>query len=230
MRRADEVFEFEQRATRSPMVEQVWQTRSGADDRFISAAVSHWEMVVTRLADTNEVVVRGPETRATAAAIPPDATFFGIQFSLGTFMPRLPPGRLVDGSLTLSPATKRSVWLDGVRVEIPEPDDVDAFVARLVDAGALVRDPVVAAAADGSAQPLSPRSIQRRVARATGLRLGQIRQIRRAQAAVQLLSGGMDALDVAHRAGYADQPHLTRSLRRFAGQTPGEIATSAGAS
>lgn len=47
---------------------------------------------------------------------------------------------------------------------------------------------------------------------------------------MQLLSGGMEVLDVAYRAGYADQPHLTRSLRVLAGQTPGEIATSAGGS
>jgi len=30
-------------------------------------------------------------------------------------------------------------------------------------------------------------------------------------------------LDVIARAGFSDQPHLTRSLKRFAGQTPGEI-------
>lgn len=70
MRRADEVFEFEQRMALSPMVEQVWQTHSEADGRFISAAVSHWEMVVTRLPDATEVTVRGPETTATAATIP----------------------------------------------------------------------------------------------------------------------------------------------------------------
>ncbi|HEX5195259.1 MAG TPA: helix-turn-helix domain-containing protein [Solirubrobacteraceae bacterium] len=230
MRRADEVFTFEQRAARSPMVEQVWQTRSEPDARFISAAVSHWEMVVTRLSDATEVTVRGPETRATAATIPRDAAFFGIQFSLGTFMPRLPPGPLVDRALTLSPATTRSFWLDGFRIEIPAADDVDAFVDRLVRAGVLVHDPIVSAAARGSVQDLSSRSVQRRVARATGLRLGQIRQIRRAQAAVQLLSRGVCAIDAAHRAGYADQAHLTRSLKRFVGQTPSQIAAPAAAS
>jgi AraC-like DNA-binding protein len=29
---------------------------------------------------------------------------------------------------------------------------------------------------------------------------------------------------VARRAGYVDQPHLTRSLKRFVGQTPSQIA------
>ena len=31
--------------------------------------------------------------------------------------------------------------------------------------------------------------------------------------------------DVTHEAGYFDQPHLTRSLRRLIGQTPLELRT-----
>ena len=65
------------------------------------------------------------------------------------------------------------------------------------------------------------------MARATGLTRGVIRQIRRAEAAAELLARGVPAVDAARRAGYADQPHLTRSLRRFVGQTPSQIAISA---
>ena len=226
MRRARDVFTFEQGAAASPMVEQVWQTHSEPDDAFISVAVSHWEMVVTRQGASAQVTVLGPETTATAATIPQDAEFFGIQFSLGTFMPRLPPGPLVDRALTLPPAPRSSFWLDGSRFAIPGMDDVDAFVAALVRAGTLVHDPVVPAAVGGGVQALSARSVQRRVARATGLTPGAVRQIRRAQAAVELLADGVSPLDAAYQAGYTDQPHLTRSLRRFAGQTPAEIATA----
>jgi AraC-like DNA-binding protein len=31
-------------------------------------------------------------------------------------------------------------------------------------------------------------------------------------------------LDAVHEAGYFDQAHLTRSLKRLIGQTPGQIA------
>jgi hypothetical protein len=208
------------------MVEQVWQTHSESDDGFIAVAASHWEMVVTRHPDTTQVTVLGPGTHAQVAPIPQDAEFLGIQFSLGTFMPRLPPGPLVDRGLTLPAASKGLFWLDGSRLEIPGMDDVDAFVARLVRAGILVHDPIVSTTVEGGAQVLSARSVQRRVARATGLTPGAIRQIRRAQAAVELLVGGVSPLDTAYQAGYTDQPHLNRSLRRFAGQTPGEIATA----
>jgi hypothetical protein len=224
--RAAEVFEFEARVARSPMVERVWRTRSAPDASFVSVAVSHWEMVVTRRDGAAQLTVLGPETRATTASIPEDAVFLGIQFSLGTFMPGLPPGQLVDRGLTLPLATKTSVRLDGYRLELPGPDDVDAFVAKLVRAGLLVHDPVPLAVLQGEVQGLSARSVQRRMARATGLTRSAIRQIRRAELAVRMLSGGVPPLDVAHHAGYADQPHLTRSLRRFVGQTPAEIAAS----
>ncbi|HEY3726177.1 MAG TPA: AraC family transcriptional regulator [Solirubrobacteraceae bacterium] len=227
MKPAVEVFTFEQRSARSPMIERTWQTRSEPEESFVSVAVSHLEIVVTRQWGTAQLTVRGPETRATTASIPEDAVFFGIQFSLGTFMPSLPPGQLVDRSLTLAQATKASFWLGGSRLELPGPDNVDLFVARLVRAGLLVHDPVAAAALRGNVQGLSARSVERRVSRATGLTRGAIRQIRRAERAVELLSRGVPPLDAAHHAGYADQPHLTRSLKRFVGRTPSQIATSA---
>lgn len=209
------------------MVEQAWQTRSEPEESFISVAVSHWEMVVTRLGGAARLTMRGPETKASTASIPQDAVFFGIQFSLGTFMPSLPPGQLVDRSLTLPRASKTSFWLDGSRWELPGPNNIDVFVDRLVRAGLLVHDRVASAALQGDVQALSNRSLERRVSRATGLTQGTIRQIRRAERAVELLSQGVPPLEVAHHTGYADQPHLTRSLRRFVGQTPSQITTSA---
>jgi hypothetical protein len=227
MKRAVDLFAFEGRSSRSPFVEEIWQTRSEPEEFFISVAVSHWEMVVTRQRGTARLTVRGPETKATTAPIPEDAEFFGIQFSLGTFMPNLPLGQLVDRSLTLPPATSASFWLDGSAWELPGPDNADVFVDRLAGAGLLVRDPVASAALQGDVDALSTRSVERLVSRATGLTQGAIRQIRRAERAVELLSRGVSPLDAARQAGYADQPHLTRSLKRFVGQTPSQIVTSA---
>jgi methylphosphotriester-DNA--protein-cysteine methyltransferase len=48
-------------------------------------------------------------------------------------------------------------------------------------------------------------------------------QIERARYATNLLREGVSILDTVHQAGYFDQPHLTRSLRRRIGQTPAEI-------
>ena len=208
------------------MIEQTWQTRSEPEESFISVAVSHWVMVVTRQRGTARLTVRGPETKATTVAIPQEAEFFGIDFSLGSFMPGLPPGKLVDSSLTLPSATKTSFWLDGCEWEFPGPNNADVFADRLVRAGLLVHDVVASAALQGVVEGLSTRSVERRVSRATGLTRGAIGQIRRAERAAEMLCRGVSALEVAGQAGYADQSHLTRSLKRFLGQTPSQIATS----
>lgn len=77
--RAAEVFEFEGHAARSPLVDQVWRTRSAPDRSFISVATSHWEMVVTEQEGVARLTVFGPETRATTASSPrtPRSSAFG---------------------------------------------------------------------------------------------------------------------------------------------------------
>jgi AraC-like DNA-binding protein len=227
MKRAAELFVLEARRSCSPLVEETWWTRSEPEDRFISVAAAHWEVVVTRRRGTALVTVRGPETRATTVPIPRDAEFFGVRFAAGTFMPGLPPGDLVDTTVTL-PVTAGSFLLGGTAWQLPGPDDADApaFVRELAREDLLVHDPVVAEALRGDVRGWSTRSVERRVARATGLNRGTIARIRRAERAVDLLSWGMPPADVAGRTGYADQPHLTRSLRRLVGQSPSQIGRS----
>jgi AraC-like DNA-binding protein len=226
MKRAVELFDLKTRPSRSSMVEETWQTRSEPEESFISVAATYWEMVVTRQQGTAWVTVRGPETRATTVPIPQDAGFFGIRFSVGTYMPGLPPGRLVDRAITLPTATAGSFRLDGSAWKLPTQDTADVLVDRLVRAGLLVHDPIVAEALHGDVEGFSTRSLERRVARATGLSRGAIGRIRRAERAVELLSRGVPASEVTYRTGYADQPHLARSLRRFVGQTPSQIGSS----
>jgi hypothetical protein len=226
MKRAVELFRIERRPSPSPLVEETWRSWSVPEDFFISVAASHWQMVLTRQRGRPWLTVRGPESKATIVPIPAGAAFFGIQFSLGTFMPGLRPGELLDRTVTL-PATDTSFRLGRWEWDLPAPDNVDELVDGLGRTGLLAHDPVASAALRGEGAGLSTRSVQRRVARATGLTQGTIRQIRRAERAVELLAGGVPVPHVAIRAGYADQPHLTRALTRFAGQTPSQIATGA---
>jgi methylphosphotriester-DNA--protein-cysteine methyltransferase len=66
-------------------------------------------------------------------------------------------------------------------------------------------------------------TIQRRFLRATGVTQATVRQIERARYATLLLQQGTSILDATYEAGYFDQPHLTRSLKHFIGQTPAQI-------
>ena len=222
--RAVRLFSFEEREPESRLASKVWRTRSVPHPAFISVAIPNWELVVTRQRGRTTMTVRGPETRASTAEIPQNAEFFGIQFELGAFMPSMPLTRLVDDAADLPQTSRRSFRLAGSSWEYPTFDNCDVFVDRLVRKGLLVRDPVVVAALRDDRRDLSPRSLQRHMRRATGLSRTAIRLMERAIRAADLLDNGATIVDVVACEGYADQAHLTRSLRRFVGQTPAQIA------
>ena len=228
MKRAADLFAFDTRPSTSSLLAMTWTTHTEPDPdaEFLSNAVSNWEMVVTRQWGDGWVTLRGPETKASPAGIPAEAEFLGVVFAHGTFMPQLDMRRLVDSSVTFPLVSDEAFWFDGEAWEVPRAHNADVFVERLVRAGLLVHDPVAAAAVqdDDAVDGLSTRSVERRVARATGLTRGTIRQIARAEQAVELLGAGVAALEVVRRLEFADQPHLTRSLKRFVGLTPSQIA------
>ncbi len=227
------IFIFEERPSDSSFVETIWRTQSENAGSFISRAVNYWEIVVTKQDGKTALTLRGPETQATLAPCPANAEFFGIQFKLGTFMPHLPVSSLVDNATTLPAATSQSFWLNHSAWQFPNFDDADTFVNKLVREGLLVREPIVDAVLRGQrqgrlAQRATPkaslRSIQRHFIQATGLTHRTIQQIERAQQAADLLEQGVSILDTVDQTGYADQSHLTRSLKRFIGQTPAQIS------
>ncbi len=216
-------FTFAERPSDSPFVETIWHTQSERAGSFIAPAVSHWEMVVTRHKGKTTLTVRGPETKATPAPCPEGAEMFGIKFKLGAFMPYLPVSNLVDGAVNLPEATGESFWLHSATWQLPDFENTDTFIERFVRDGLLVHEPVVDAVLQNQPQAMSLRSVQRRFLRATGLTHGAVRQIERARQAAALLAQGVSRIDTVDLAGYAGQPHLTRSLKRLVGQTPAQI-------
>ena len=215
---------FEDRPSDSPFVERVWRCRSERAGRFLSIASSHWEMVVTRHRGETTLTVRGPETKVSAIDCPAEGEWTGIRFKLGTFMPHLPVANLIDRQdVTLPGATGRSFWLNGSAWDYPRFENAETFVARLVQGSLVVRDSAVDAALRDERQMLSLRTAQRRFLQATGMTRGTFRQIERARYATNLLKQGVSILDAVHEAGFFDQAHLTRSLKRLIGQTPARI-------
>ncbi len=223
MRRAAEIFAFDEDETDSPLVEKVWSSRSAPHEEFVAVAESNWQFVVSTYRDQTGVVAQGPSVRARVTPIPQEAEFFGVVLPLGTFMPRLSLAGLVGSAEVFPEAGSGKFWLAGSRWEIPTAQNADVFVERLMTEGVLARDASVAQALLSEDDAFSPRTMQRRVRRATGMTQSVIRQISRAYVAVDALGGGTLPSKVATDLGYADQPHLTRSLSRFIGQTPAQV-------
>jgi AraC-like DNA-binding protein len=220
----NEFIHFEQRACDHPLIEKVWRCHSEQGGNFLSIAANNFEIAITRLRGQTFLTLRGPETSATPVGCPAEGEWVGIRFKAGAFMPQFPPGMLRDhNDVTLSGASTRAFWLNGSAIEYPSFDDAEAFVERLSQSGALTRDPVIEDALRRQPCELSLRSAQRHFLEATGLTHTVFRQVERARYATSLLREGVPILDVVHQAGYFDQAHLTRSLRRFIGETPARI-------
>ncbi len=214
----------EDRPSDSPYVERVWRCHNEEAGPFLSIAQSRCELVVTKLHGKLSMTVRGPETKATLLGeCPADGEWLGIRLKLGAFLPHLPARTLVDTTVTLPEATSTSFWLGSSAWQFPDYDNADTFVDWLVREGLLAREPVVGAVLQDQWKDLSLSTIQRRFLQATGVTQSAARQIERARSATLLLQQGVSILDTTCEAGYFDQPHLTRSLKHFIGQTPAQI-------
>jgi hypothetical protein len=220
----------EDRPSDSPYVERIWRCHSDGAAPFLSIAASRCELVVSRLSGQITMSVHGPETKATALGdCPGDGEWVGILLKLGTFLPPLPTSALVDSGVNLPTVSRTEFWLRGSAWQFPDYDNAETFMDWLVRRGLLAREPAVANALQEPEQrqvhdrSRSLSTIQRRFLRATGLTQGAVRQIERARYATHLLQQGVSIADTVLRAGYFDQPHLNRSLKRLIGQTPAEL-------
>ncbi|MGR0219481.1 helix-turn-helix domain-containing protein [Agromyces sp. ZXT2-6] len=216
-------IESSHRASDSPYIARVWEGRTSGIQRMTSIATSNWELVFWDDGGVVHAAVRGPETSASIAEVAGDSRSLGITFAHGASMPHLPIGELVDGDVESPHVTGRAFVLRGEEWEIPDFANAEQFVERLVRSGVLVRDPLVDEVVWGGIARIGTRSVQRRVAATTGLTRGAIRQIERAREAAVLLGEGVPPLDVVHRLGFYDQPHLARALQRFIGRTATQL-------
>lgn len=219
---------FETRRSDSPWIDTVWTCTSEQVTAMTSVAGARWGLVFWEQAGRAYAAVSGPGTRTGTAPVPADATFTGIEFAVGTSLRAVRAPALVDGGIGLPDTTRRTFRLDGARWPTPGPDDAEALVARLVRAGTVVGDRLVADVLRGHRPAVSERTVERRFRAATGLTRGAVRQIERARTAAELLAAGDPAADVVVKLDYFDEPHLARALRAYVGRTAGQLREGAG--
>ncbi|GIG38003.1 helix-turn-helix transcriptional regulator [Cellulomonas pakistanensis] len=92
-----------------------------------------------------------------------------------------------------------------------------AVVARLVAAG-------LGAEEVADRLGVTTRTLHRRARAAFGYGPCTLARVLRLQRVLPLLDAGLPLAEAAHRAGYADQPHLSREVRALAGRSPGALA------
>ncbi len=215
-------FFFEGRESDSPHVDMIWRGQAGIDYAPTCPASSRWNLLFLKQNGQIRVSVEGPLTKAKTQA--EGTEWLVIQFQPGAFPAALPISTLLNRDAVLPPAAGNSFWFHGSTWQLPDYDNVEIFVKRLVREEALLCDPIVNAVLQNQPQDLSARTVRRHFVRATGLTPKAFEQIERAKLATTLLEQGAALLDVVYQAGYADQSHMTRALKHFIGQTPARLA------
>lgn len=150
-------------------------------------ACETWGLVFWDQTDGTHAALTGPESRMSTAPVPPDATFVGIQFAVGTSPRSAALSSLLDHGIVLPDTTRRSFWLDDYRFETPTAGDAEVLTEALVRRGVVDRDPLgakglaagepvseVVAALGYYDEPHLARALRRYVGRTTRqLRLGE---------------------------------------------------------
>jgi hypothetical protein len=218
---------FEHRGTEidASVVDRVWRARSEAEDTMTSAARTCRHLILSWTQGRLLAGLRGPETRATTAPVPPDTEFLGVRLALGTVLRPHPAAPIVDGYVPFPVTDSGRIVIGGQDWEAPTYENVEHFVRRLQDAGLLVRSRLGApehVAEHPEAGP-TKRTLQRRYRAITGLSHTAVTQIDRANAAATMLRGGHDWGTAVGALGYYDQAHLAHALRRYVGHTSREL-------
>jgi AraC-like DNA-binding protein len=205
---------------------RIWAATCDSTTTFSSIASATPGFGFARISGTTTMHVRGPVTAAAPLSCPADTEFFGADFRLGTYLPMFPRSGLTNGrDIVLPTLPDGRILLDEREWEMPTPQNVDVFVDRLRRAGLLVVDPLVEELKQKrTIRGMAERTAQSRFRRAVGVSRRTVAVIERARYAARRLRGGASIAEVITDAGYHDQPHLTRSLRRMIGHTPAELA------
>lgn len=186
-----------------------------------------------------DVVVAGPARRA--VRVPDGDPVFGVRLRIGAVEAALgvPACELTDlhvplADLTRTPARSRleAASRHGLRAGLAE---LQAQLSRLQTAP--TADPLVREAARRLSVTgarvgtvardvgLSERQLRRRFDRAVGYGPRTLAGVTRLQRLVRAYEGqpARGLSDLALTAGYADQPHMSREVRRLTGATPSEL-------
>lgn len=182
-----------------------------------------------------ELLVAGPDTAPHPYHPPPGRDAAGLRFAPGRLagllgvpaaalrdlrvpLAELQPGLAGPALARLEQGAPPARVLVGLAERLPgtAPPEV-ATVVGLARRGR-------SAEATARALGCTTRALHRRCLDWFGYGPSVLRRVLRFRTALALLRAGHAPAEVAYRAGYADQPHLSRELRALSGRPPGRVA------
>lgn len=218
-----------------------WSRRSTAGGPAVFRIVPDACVDVIWHRESGRLFVAGPDTRAHVTPNSP-GELVGVRFATGRSAAGLgvPADALRDARVDLAELwPERAGRLAEALAATGTGNRAQTLLVSAVLAG-VRRDPdptvpaVLALARDGArvgaiadAIGLTERQLHRRSLAAFGYGPKVLQRVLRFDRAMRLARGGTGPADVAHEAGYADQAHLSREVRAFAGVTLTEFLSNA---
>lgn len=217
---------YEQRTSTSFLVNCVWHAIADSDDVYSDPANEYWGIGFTR--HTNGALsaeLFGPSIAPRILNGFKGEEYWGIEFHAHVVIKGVDKTNVLNTAASL-PVKNGELAIREYRYPVPTYDTLEAFAAQLEKDGVILHDQRIFRALNGDENGFSERSRQRHVKAVTGLNKKQIEQLQRARHAFYLLQSGSSVSEAAHLAGYADQSHMTRSLKLLRGETPARIISA----
>lgn len=214
---------YEEKPSELPTVNCIWHAIVTAEGTYTDPANEHWGVAFTRRTDGSEAAeLIGPTLMPRILSGHVGDEYWGVEFKSYVAMHGVNK-QMVLGTAMLLPTTDGQFFIGNYAYAIRQYDELEEMVEQLMKDGVIVADDRVRRSLQGGDAGLSERSRQRYFKEVTGLTKKQITQLERARHAYFLLQTGMNIVEAAAEAGYADQAHMTRSLQLIRSETPAQI-------
>jgi len=207
--------------TSHPYIDTIWTTQNLTDGVYTATPDGSWDLISCRNEDGSRFAFfAGQATKPQQVPYKAHTSSLVISFAAHVYLTDIKARRLTDTTIMLTNADADHFLLSGVKFAFPTVDTAEELVDALIAHGHIQSDEVVENAEKYAA---SQRTIQRHFSQSAGMTKKQLEQVKQAQRAVRLLKNGLNPATVAAEVGYHDQAHMSRSLRRIMGTTPGDV-------
>jgi hypothetical protein len=146
-----------------------------------------------------------------------------VSFAAGTYLPWLKGASFTDNFVMLPMVDDTHFQLAGHTFPWPTFSNIEELIGQMTKLGVLASNSIVDGILKDAPKATSKRSVERHFKATTGLTPKKLADIRRAQQAVRILKAGESPSIAAIEAGYYDQPHMSRSLKRLMDSLPSDV-------